>query len=67
MWSDRCTHCLGSHGGARPCLASATERARAWLLIEHPGPWAGRLEDTALAAPVSRALTRATEHSVRAS
>ena len=65
MWSDRCTHCLGSHSGARPCLASATERARAWLLIEHPGPWAGRLEDTAFAAPVSRALTRATEHSVR--
>jgi hypothetical protein len=65
MWSDRCTHCLDSHTGARPCLASATERTRAWLLIEHPGPWAGRLEDTALAPPVSRALDRAREYSVR--
>jgi hypothetical protein len=23
MWSDRCTHCLDSHRGGRPCLASA--------------------------------------------
>jgi hypothetical protein len=65
MPPDHCTHCPDSHTGARPCLASATERARAWLLIEHSGPWAGRLEDTALTAPVSRALTRAREHSVR--
>ncbi|HEX6527819.1 MAG TPA: sucrase ferredoxin [Streptosporangiaceae bacterium] len=75
MRSDHCTHCLGSHTGTRPCLASATEKARAWLLIEHPGPWADRLEETvlnwpgpsaaALATPVSRALARAREHSVR--
>jgi hypothetical protein len=63
--SDHCTHCLGSHTGARPCLASATEKTRAWLLIEHPGPWAGQLEDSDLAAPVRRALARAREHSVR--
>jgi hypothetical protein len=63
--SDRCTHCTGSHTGARPCLASATEKARAWLLIEHPGPWADRLEDTALYPPVSRVLARAREQSVR--
>jgi hypothetical protein len=63
--SDRCTHCQDSHIGARPCLASATERTQAWLLIEHPGPWAARLEDTALAAAVSRPLARAREHSVR--
>jgi hypothetical protein len=63
--SDRCAHCPGSHTGARPCLASATERTRAWLLIEHPGPWATRLEDTALAGPVAEALARAGEHSVR--
>jgi hypothetical protein len=40
-------------------------KAQAWLLIEHPGPWADRLEDTELAAPVARALARAREHSVR--
>src|SRR5260370_12160743 len=42
--SDRCTHCPGSHTGARPCLATATAKTRAWLLIEHPGPWPGPLE-----------------------
>jgi hypothetical protein len=65
LGSDGCAHCPGSHTGTLPCLASATERTRAWLLIEHPGPWAGRLEDSALAAPVSRALARAREHAVR--
>jgi hypothetical protein len=65
MPTDRCTHCQGSHTGVRPCLASATEKARAWLLIEHPGPWADRLEETELAAPVARVLARAREHSVR--
>jgi hypothetical protein len=59
-----CTHGPDSHNG--PCPASANERARAWLLIEHPGPWAARLEDTALPAPVARAVTRAREHAVRA-
>ena len=65
MPSDRCTHCPGSHTGALPCLASAPVKARAWLLIEHPGPWADRLEDTTLCAPVSRALAGAREQSVR--
>lgn len=65
MRSDHCTHCLGSHTGARPCLASATEKTKAWLLIEHPGPWAGRLEETELFPAVSRVLGRAREHSVR--
>ena len=65
MPSDRCTHCPGSHTGERPCLASAPVKARAWLLIEHPGPWADRLEDTTLCAPVATALARAREQSVR--
>ncbi|WP_019631508.1 sucrase ferredoxin [Actinomadura atramentaria] len=39
-----CDHCPGSHSGERPCLASATTGARAWLLVEHPGPWPERVE-----------------------
>ncbi|MFG2005462.1 sucrase ferredoxin [Spirillospora sp. NPDC048911] len=39
-----CDHCPGSHTGERPCLASATTKARGWLLIEHPGPWPERVE-----------------------
>jgi hypothetical protein len=65
MRSDHCTHCVGSHTGARPCLASATEKTRAWLLVEHPGPWAERLEETELFPAVSRVLARARKHSVR--
>ncbi|GAB3675839.1 sucrase ferredoxin [Actinocorallia lasiicapitis] len=46
MAHDRtCDHCVGSHTGELPCLASATTKARAWLLLEHPGPWAERIEE----------------------
>jgi len=65
LHSDHCAHCPGSHTGARPCLATATAKAQAWLLMEHPGPWGPTLEESALAAPAARALTRAREHSVR--
>jgi len=41
---NSCGHCPGSHSGDRPCLASATAKARGWLLIEHPGPWPERVE-----------------------
>lgn len=40
-------------------------KSGAWLLIEHPGPWPERLDDTSLLAPVRRTLARAREHSVR--
>ncbi|GAA0941968.1 sucrase ferredoxin [Actinocorallia libanotica] len=39
-----CDHCPGSHTGERPCLASATVKPRSWLLLEHPGPWAPKIE-----------------------
>lgn len=39
-----CTHCPGTHTGERPCLASATTKARSWMLLEHPGPWAEKIE-----------------------
>jgi hypothetical protein len=42
--ANGCEHCPGSHSGTRPCLASATPKARSWLLIEHPGPWPERVE-----------------------
>lgn len=41
---NSCDHCPGSHTGERPCLGSATTKARSWLLIEHPGPWPERVE-----------------------
>jgi hypothetical protein len=34
-----CEHGAPSHDGTEPSMASAPEASRAWLLIEHPGPW----------------------------
>ena len=60
-----CDHCPGSHTGALDCLATATTKARAWLLIEHPGPWGERVEDTALPGPLAAAVARAGRLGVR--
>ncbi|TDC83533.1 sucrase ferredoxin [Actinomadura sp. 7K507] len=60
-----CGHCPGSHTGERPCLASATAKARAWLLVEHPGPWPERIEDLARPAPIAEAVRAAQRAGVR--
>ncbi|MFG2089717.1 sucrase ferredoxin [Spirillospora sp. NPDC048824] len=65
MRGDACGHCPGSHTGERPCLASATAKARAWLLVEHPGPWPERVEDLATPAPVGEAVRAARKAGVR--
>ena len=62
---NRCGHCPGSHTGERPCLASATEKARSWLLVEHPGPWPERVEDLTGPAPVVAAMRAALRAGVR--
>src|SRR3954451_235345 len=61
----RCAHCPGSHTGERPCLASATTKVRSWLLVEHPGPWAERVEATGLPESIADALRRAGRYGVR--
>jgi Sucrase/ferredoxin-like len=63
--SAHCAHCPGSHTGELPCLASATTKARAWLLVEHPGPWAEDIEDTDLAPEVTAAIAEARRLGVR--
>lgn len=65
MPANGCTHCSGSHTGRRPCLASATKKTRAWLLIEHPGPWGADIGAMPLPAPLAGALARARRHGVR--
>ncbi|MFD0692362.1 sucrase ferredoxin [Actinomadura fibrosa] len=60
-----CGHCPGSHSGERPCLASATTKARAWLLVEHPGPWPERVERLAGPAPIAAAVRAAQAAGVR--
>lgn len=66
MPDNGCTHCTGSHTGQRPCLATATTKSRAWLLIEHPGPWGETIDEMELPAPVADALHRARRNGVRA-
>ncbi|MEU5879343.1 sucrase ferredoxin [Spirillospora sp. NPDC047279] len=58
-----CDHCPGSHSGERPCLGSATTKARSWLLIEHPGPWPERIEQ--LTGPLGDVVRAAQAAGVR--
>jgi hypothetical protein len=60
-----CTHPLGCHTGAAPTLASATVGARAWLLVEHAGPWAERLEECELPVVARTLIERATALGMR--
>ncbi|MFC4531810.1 sucrase ferredoxin [Sphaerisporangium dianthi] len=61
-----CDHPAGCHTGEVPTLASATTKARFWLLIEHAGPWASELADCELPEPVHALIRRAAGLGVRA-
>ncbi|MEV5573276.1 sucrase ferredoxin [Spirillospora sp. NPDC052269] len=60
-----CGHCPGSHSAELPCLASAAAKARAWLLIEHPGPWPERVEQLAGPPALTQVLRDAPAAGVR--
>ena len=49
-----CEHGEDCHSARADASASAPESARAWLLIEHPGPWAAEPLETAGLPPVAR-------------
>jgi hypothetical protein len=53
-----CEHGADSHGAAAPSMASAPEASRAWLLIEHPGPWPHDAADAEFPAPLFPAELR---------
>jgi len=46
-------------------MASAPEASRAWLLIEHPGPWPHEAADAAQPAPLAELVKSAEEFGVR--
>jgi hypothetical protein len=60
-----CDHPTGCHTGTVPLFASATVGARYWVLVEHPGPWARSVAETALPEPVADLVARAGELGVR--
>ena len=47
-----CEHGAECHDGTEPSLASAPEASRAWLLIEHPGPWPHEAAEAVQPAPL---------------
>src|SRR5260370_18980712 len=60
-----CEHGADSHDGTEPSAASAPEASRAWLLIEHPGPWPHEAADAALPAPLAALVHAAADFGVR--
>ena len=60
-----CEHGAESHDGTEPATASAPEASRAWLLIEHPGPWPHEAAEAAQPAPLGDLVRAAAELGVR--
>jgi hypothetical protein len=60
-----CEHGAECHSGAEPSAASAPEASRAWLLIEHPGPWPHEAAEAAQPAPLAALVEAAVEFGLR--
>jgi hypothetical protein len=60
-----CEHGAECHTGAEPSMATAPEASRAWLLIEHPGPWPHDAADAALPPALAALAVSAEAFGVR--
>jgi hypothetical protein len=60
-----CEHGAECHSGVEPSAASAPEASRAWLLIEHPGPWPHEAADAALPPAMGALAGSAVEFGIR--
>lgn len=47
-----CEHGAEYHDGTVPSAASAPEKSKAWLLLEHPGPWPAEPTEANLPPPL---------------
>jgi hypothetical protein len=63
--ADTCEHGAACHDGTEPSAASAPEASRAWLLIEHPGPWPHEPVETRLPAPLDSLAASADQLGIR--
>jgi hypothetical protein len=61
----QCEHGAECHDGTEPSMASAPEASRAWLLIEHPGPWPHEPAETVLPAPLDALVSSAVQLGIR--
>jgi len=60
-----CEHGAECHDGTESSAASAPEASRAWLLIEHPGPWPHEASGAAQPAPLAELVEAAEEFGLR--
>ena len=60
-----CEHGAASHDGTEPSMASAPEASRAWLLIEHLGPWPHEPAEAELPAPLRAVVDAAVGLGIR--
>lgn len=60
-----CEHGAECHDGTESSAASAPEGSRAWLLIEHPGPWPREAAEAAQPAPLAALVESAEEFGLR--
>ena len=60
-----CEHGAEGHDGTEPALASAPEASRAWLLVEHPGPWPHEATEAVQPAPLGDLIRAAAELGIR--
>jgi len=60
-----CEHGPGAHDGGVAVPASAPVAARAWLLIEHLGPWAHSAVETVLPGSLGRLAAEADQAGIR--
>jgi hypothetical protein len=60
-----CEHGAECHDGTTPSIASAPEASRAWLLIEHQGPWPAEPTEAEFPAPLSALVAEAAARDIR--
>jgi Sucrase/ferredoxin-like len=60
-----CEHGVASHDGTESSVASAPEASRAWLLIEHPGPWPPEPAEVILPEPARGTVSAAVALGIR--
>jgi hypothetical protein len=63
--AGECEHGAESHDGTEPSMASAPEASKAWLLIEHPGPWPHEPSEAVLPDPLRAVVDEAMELGIR--
>jgi hypothetical protein len=60
-----CEHGAACHDGTESSAASAPEASRAWLLVEHPGPWPAEATEAELPGPLGDLVTFADSLGIR--